>query len=268
MRQVDFYNGTYGNFSEEILAAVRRETFGEDIGQNSWLTVEELRIFLPWLGLKRRQHLLEVASGSGGPALFLARTLDCRVTGIDINEQGIAAAKRQAKEAGLKSRVQFRVVDANQPLPFEPASFQAIICIDAINHFSDRLRLLRAWWEALKPGGRILYTDPVVVTGPISNEEISARSAIGFFLFMPPGENEQLLEQTGFQIIHTADATENTVRVSGRWYQARCRRQSDLVKLEGKEQFDQLQYFLSIVYRLSSERRLSRIVYVAEKHEV
>jgi SAM-dependent methyltransferase len=268
MRQVDFYDKTYGNFSEEILAAVRRETFGEDIGQNSWLTAEELRIFLPWLGLKRRQRLLEVASGSGGPALFLARTLDCRVTGIDINEQGIAAAKRQAQEAGLKNRVEFRFVDANQPLPFEPASFQAIICIDAINHFHDRLRVLQAWRQALKPGGRILYTDPVVVTGPVSSEEISVRSAIGFFLFMPPGENEQLLEQAGFQLIHMADATENAVRVSGRWYQARCRRQADLVRLEGQERFDQLQYFLSMVYRLSSERRLSRIVYVAEKQEV
>jgi SAM-dependent methyltransferase len=264
-QSVDFYSSTYGSFSDEILAAVRQETFGEDIGQNSWLTVEEFRIFLQWLGIKRRQRVLEVASGSGGPALFLARSLDCRVMGIDNNENGVATANRLAAAAGLKGRVQFRMADADKPLPFEPESFNAIICIDAINHLCDRLQVLQAWWRVLKPKGRLLFTDPIVVTGPVSNQEIAVRSAIGFFLFMPPGENEKLIEQAGFHLIHYADVTENVVRVSGRWYQARHHYQEQLIQIEGQEQFDNLQHFFSVVYLLSSERRLSRIVYVAEK---
>ena len=38
---VDLYNSTYGNFQEQVLAEIRRETYGEDIGQNSWITTDE-----------------------------------------------------------------------------------------------------------------------------------------------------------------------------------------------------------------------------------
>jgi hypothetical protein len=43
--QVDLYNSTYGNFQEQVLATVRREAFGEDIGQNSWITTDEYDTF-------------------------------------------------------------------------------------------------------------------------------------------------------------------------------------------------------------------------------
>ncbi len=39
----NFYNLTYGNFANPVLAEIRQETFGEDIGQNSWLTANEYR---------------------------------------------------------------------------------------------------------------------------------------------------------------------------------------------------------------------------------
>jgi hypothetical protein len=37
------------NFQTELYAQIRREAFGEDIGQNSWLTADELDRFLEWL---------------------------------------------------------------------------------------------------------------------------------------------------------------------------------------------------------------------------
>jgi protein-L-isoaspartate O-methyltransferase len=67
-QRVDLFDSTYGHFTQDVLAAIRRETFGPDIGQNSWLTVEEYDRFISWLKLQPEQHVLEVASGSGGPA--------------------------------------------------------------------------------------------------------------------------------------------------------------------------------------------------------
>jgi ubiquinone/menaquinone biosynthesis C-methylase UbiE len=62
-------------------------------------------------------------------------------------------------------RVSFQLVDAGQRLPFPDASFDALFCDDAINHLPDRARLFADWHRVLKPGGRLLFTDPVVVTG-------------------------------------------------------------------------------------------------------
>src|SRR5215216_8032207 len=123
--QVDLYNSTYGNFKEQVLAVVRQETYGEDIGQNSWITTEEYDTFYSWLNLSRADHILEVASGSGGPALYLAKKYNCRITGLDINKEGIKTANRAALEANI-SGVNFQSADVNQRLPFDDETFDAI----------------------------------------------------------------------------------------------------------------------------------------------
>jgi SAM-dependent methyltransferase len=262
---VDLYDSAYGNFTAAILEQVRREAFGEDIGQNSWLTADEYLRFFKWLELKSSSNVLEVACGSGNPALFMARTTGCQVTGIDNNENGIVTANKTAHAQGLDSRVRFRLADAGQPLPFEDELFDSIVCIDAINHLPNRPRVLAEWHRVLNSDGRILFTDPIVVTGVLSSEEIASRSSIGYFLFAPLGEDERLLKEAGFELVRCEDVTENEVTVSKRWHDARAKRRDDLLKIEGENRFDGLQRFLSVVYRLSSERRLSRFVFMARK---
>ena len=71
----NFYTLTYGNFAHPILAEIRQETYGEDIGQNSWLTADEYRHFIGWLKLNASSQVLDIGNGSGGPALFLGRTV-------------------------------------------------------------------------------------------------------------------------------------------------------------------------------------------------
>ncbi|HJU91482.1 MAG TPA: methyltransferase domain-containing protein, partial [Pyrinomonadaceae bacterium] len=115
--RVDLYE-SYSNFTEHVLAAIREETFGKDIGQNSWLTTDEYDRFISWLRLEPGQHVLEVASGSGGPSRYLALQTDCFVTGIDANESGVETTTQALTETDLKDRVTFKVADANGRLPF------------------------------------------------------------------------------------------------------------------------------------------------------
>jgi SAM-dependent methyltransferase len=261
---VDLYNSTYSNFKEQVLAEVRRETYGEDIGQNSWITAAEYDTFYSLLNLVPQPRVLEVASGSGGPALYLARKHGCRITGIDINEEGLNTA-RQAALASNIANADFQSADVDQRLPFDAETFDGIVCIDSMNHFRDRLGVLREWHRVLKAGGRILFTDPVVLTGPVSNEELAARSNIGFFLFVPLDVTERLVNEAGFHLLRRQDVTENIELTSGRWSAARQRHRDDLVQIEGEERFEGLQRFTAAVYKLTRERRLSRFVFVAEK---
>jgi SAM-dependent methyltransferase len=262
--QVDFFYNSYANFSGNVLAAVRAETFGRDIGQNSWLTAEEYDRFIDWLAITSSSHVLEVASGSGGPALYLARRTDCEVTGVDLNPYGVATAGHAITSAGV-SRVRFKMADANSTLPFADESFDALLCIDSMNHFPNRLQTLKEWRRVLRPGGRAVFTDPVVITGPVTNEELAQRSSIGVFLFVPGAFNEELIVKAGFRIVSQLDATENAALVSRRWREARLRFRDDLLRIEGKDRYDGVQDFLGAVHRLSSERRLSRIAYLVEK---
>lgn len=263
--RIDLFDSTYGHFSERVAEAVRRETFGTDIGQNSWTTIEEYDQILPWLELTPDHHVLEVASGSGGPALHLAGTIGCRITGLDSNAEGVATASGLAARSGQAERARFAVADANARLPFDDGSFDGIICIDALNHLPDRVAIFREWGRVLRPGGRALFTDPVVITGGVTNDELATRSSIGLFLFGPPGLNERCIAEAGLELVRLEDATANAALVSGRWHAARGRHRNVLLGIEGEERFAGLQKFFAAVHRLTSERRLSRMMYLARK---
>jgi len=47
-KRVDLFDSTYTHFTRQVLETIREETFGQDIGQNSWNTVEEYDRFLSW----------------------------------------------------------------------------------------------------------------------------------------------------------------------------------------------------------------------------
>ncbi len=265
-REVDLY-GAYSHFEAEVHARIRRKTFGEDFGQNSWTTAEEYRRWAKWLALDERSRVLEVASGSGGPAIFLTELCGSHVTGVDINAHGVAAAVQRAEAHGVADRVVFEVADASVSLPFPDRAFDAILCVDAANHFPDRLHVLREWHRVLEAAGKALFTDPVVVTGLVSNEEFATRSSIGHFLFAPPGVNERLIEEAGFELVRQEDATENEAAISKRWHDARAEDSDGLIQIEGEERYAKLQEFFSVVHRLASERRLSRFAYLGQKRE-
>lgn len=262
---VDLYNTAYGNLEMTALEQVRVETYGQDLGQSSWMTEDELRRFIAWLDLTANSHVLEVGCGSGGPALFVAGVTGARVTGIDINEHAMAAATKMAHDRGMEEQADFLQIDASLPLPFEEGTFDAIICVDAIIHMPGRPNVLAEWYRVLKGGGRALFTDSTVITGLLTKEEIATRGSIGYFLFAAPGEDERLLREAGFEVERADDVTENAALVARRWREARDRHREELLQVEDEATYEGLQRFLATVGQVSAERRLSRFVFVARK---
>lgn len=259
----DFYDAQYGHLAAGPQLAVRRDTYGEDLGQASWITLEEAREWFRLLELRSGKTALEVACGSGGVTCRMAADTGAVCVGIDINPFALEAAAR--RERGHSPRVSFSAADAGRRLPFRNDSFDAIFCNDSINHFPGRANVLREWHRVLRPEGRLLFTDPIVVTGQLTKDEIRARSSIGFFLFTPVGENERLLSETGFVVHEVRDVTDAVASVSRRWFDARAKRRDALVALEGERSFESVQQFLDVVHTLASERRLSRFAYRTSK---
>jgi SAM-dependent methyltransferase len=261
--EVELYNKHYGNIGAEAEIAVRRETWDEDVGQSSWITVAEAREWFRRLELRPGKSALEVACGSGGMTCQMAIETGATCTGVDINASGIEAATARARERRLE--VTFREVDAGQRLPFDDHSFDAIFCNDSINHFPARAKVFRDWHRVLRPGGRLLVIDPIVVTGQLTGDEMRDRSSIGYFVFTPLGHNERLLAECGFTVLETRDVTEAVATISRKWRVARAKLRDALVAVEGEDAFEGVQRFLDAVHTLSSERRLSRFMYLARK---
>ncbi len=262
--KADHY-ASYANFGEAVAAGVRREAFGEDYGQNGWQTAAELDLFISWLKLGPTTRLLDFACGAGGPALRIAERTGCSVTGLDVDPRAIAAAASLASQSPAGQRVRFLAGDGAERLPFEDESFDAIICIDAINHLPNRIAMLQEWRRIIHPGGLAVFTDPAVITDPVTGRDLAIRSSIGAFLFSPPGADESMLKACAFQLEAREDRTANMATSARGRLDARGRHAAELVAIEGQEAFDRQQIFFETTARLAEAAQLSRIAFLAKR---
>jgi SAM-dependent methyltransferase len=148
-------------------------------------------------------------------------------------------------------------VNASEPLPFPDPHFDAITCIDAIHHLPNRPLVIAKWAGLLKPGGRLLFSNPATVTGPLTSEEIAVRSSVGFLLFVPKDYDKNLIERYGLRLLVCRDVTASVAEVAEKRRAAREKRSTAVRKIEGDRTYDAQQNFLGMVARLAGELALS-----------
>jgi len=261
----DFYGAQYARFAGELAREMRREVYGVDLGQQGWRTLAEEALFAELLRCGPGRHVLDIACGSGGPSLALVERSGCHLTGIDVEAAAIAHAEAEAASRDLAGRASFIARDCGGRLPFADGAFDALLCVDAINHLVDRFATLREWARLLDRCGRLLFIDPLVLTGAVSQDELAIRASLGFYLVVPPGLNEKAIAAAGLTLLRYEDRTAAAAEIAGRWHDVRARRRDRLEKEEGPAFFAQRQRFLATTAELASSSRLSRILYAAEK---
>jgi ubiquinone/menaquinone biosynthesis C-methylase UbiE len=110
------------------------------------------------LQLSAKSRVLDVASGNGRSALFLAQRFGSEVVGLDYGKQNVEHANRDAAARGLATRVRFQYGDA-EALPFPDASFDAVVCECAFCTFPKKLLVAREFARVLCPGGHVGMSD-------------------------------------------------------------------------------------------------------------
>lgn len=258
------YDKLYEHFDSALMRQLRAEAYGQDIGQHSWVTAEELLGDIPKLKLSPESRLLDLGCGPAGPLTYISAQTKCHAVGLDVSANAIAAARTRAASLGLSEQITLQQVDLNEPLPFPDAHFHAVVSIDVILHLRDRAAIFREVARVLVPAGRFLFTDAGVITGAVSSEEIQRRTPHGYAEFVPPGVNEELLKRAGFRLIERSDRTPNLLRSAAGRLAARESHRIELEKLEGSPTFLQQQQYLQTVLALAQRAALSRFMYLAE----
>ena len=105
----------------------------------------------------------------------------------------------------------------------------------------------------------------MIITGILDSNELAIRTSIGYFLFVPQGENERLLIAAGLNVLAVEDRTSDLAVVARRRCEARADRTPALRRIEGDETFQGRQRFFDVVTRLALERRLGRFAYLPER---
>jgi len=137
--------------------------------------VEEMNYFelIAWLGIgsshpggfpatkqnldavevKPEEYVLDAGCGSGLTACHLAKTVGCKIMGIDINSQMIDKASQRAEKEGVSHLVKFKVADVYE-LPFEDDQFDVVIA-ESIAVFLNKVKVYQEFYRVLKPEGRV-----------------------------------------------------------------------------------------------------------------
>lgn len=98
--------------------------------------------------------ILDVASGTAGVAISLARRSRARIVGVDLTEQMLRRGKRNVADAGQADRIRL-VAGRGEQLPFPDASFDALTFTYLLRYVEDPQATLTELARVVKPGGRI-----------------------------------------------------------------------------------------------------------------
>lgn len=151
--------------------------------------------------------VLDVGSGVGGPARFLAATRGCRVTGVDLSEPFVEAARYLTERTGQSGQVSFQTASALE-LPFDDGSFDIVLLQHVAMNISDRTRLYRETRRVTKSHGRFATFD-VVSKGTEPHYPVPwARAAATSFLLTAAATREAI-EAAGFRALVWQDDTED-----------------------------------------------------------
>ncbi len=111
---------------------------------------------IEYTGIRRGQHVLDLACGVGDPALSIARLVgpEGSVLGVDVTTAMVEGARAHA-EAEELTNARFRTIDSELEPGVPDAAFDAVTCRHGLMYMPDPSAAVAAWVKALKPGGRL-----------------------------------------------------------------------------------------------------------------
>jgi ubiquinone/menaquinone biosynthesis C-methylase UbiE len=160
--------------------------------------------------LRRNSFVLDVAAGSGDPAVYIAQRLtEGGAVALDSSRSSLLLARRQADEMVLGPKLRFVHADVHQ-VPFSGSCFDRITCRFGIMFFGDVDTALKEMLRVLKSGGRVA----LLAWGPFEQPFFDStfgtilrlvrgasipEPARVMFRFATPGSIHAALGRTGFR---------------------------------------------------------------------
>jgi sarcosine/dimethylglycine N-methyltransferase len=196
----DIHVGIYDSPTEPIADASRR-------------TVQQMAQMLSRLGPEA--NIVDIGSGYGGSARWLAGEYGCRVSAVNLSEIENARGRQMVAAAGLDALVE--IIDGNfEVLPFNDGVFDFAWSQDAILHSGRREIVLQEVSRVLKSGGEFIFTDPMqandcppgVLQPVLDRIHLDSLASIDFY--------REVAQRVGFEVVEVVEMTAHLICHYGR----------------------------------------------------
>jgi SAM-dependent methyltransferase len=167
------------------------------------------------LSVASSDHILDIGSGIGGPARYVAHRFGCRVSGIDLTAEFCAVAQELTRLTGLADRVRVHEGTA-LAMPFASLSFEGAYSMNVAMNIADKDGLYREIRRVLKPDAWLVLSEAARGPGPAPDYPTPwANTAAASFL-ATPDETRRRLEADGFTVVSIRETTEQALAYGAR----------------------------------------------------
>lgn len=201
------------------------------------------------LGLGPGSRVLDVGSGIGGPARFLAHTTGCHVQALELQQSLHEIGLDLTRRCGLEAKVTHLCGDAlSYPLP--EASFDAVVSWLAILHIPDRPRLFARFARALRPGGGCYFED-LCMRAPFSPEdERDLRHVVYGITVTDIAGYADDLRRAGFCDVKATDLTSDWAPYAAKRLTAWQAGHAAYAQVHGEDAYRAQELFYTVIARL------------------
>jgi len=269
IKSMKLYNNVDRIFNElrEIGKSTSSTLLVEDLtkfDQLHYHGTDAIDIFIEKLEINEKTKILDVGSGMGGPARYIANQTGAEITAIELQSDQNNLAKDLTKKCGLSNKVNHICGDILD-YDFKNQTFDAVVSWLTLYHIANHEILLKKLFDLLNPNG-FFYAEDITSRINLSNTDRKEIKKEIYGMHLPYFDNYiSNLEQNGFKLIFSEDMSSSWTDFTKERIKKYNSEKERNIRVHGKEVYDSLNSFYNFVGQYFSNGKLGGIRVIAKK---
>ena len=269
IKSMKLYNNVDRIFNElrEIGKSTSSTLLVEDLtkfDQLHYHGTDAIDIFIEKVKINEKTKILDVGSGIGGPARYIANQTGAEITAIELQSDQNNLAKELTKKCGLSNKVNHICGDILD-YDFKNQTFDAVVSWLTLYHIDNHEILLKKLFDLLNPNG-LFYTEDISSRINLSNADRKEIKKEIYGIHLPYFDKYiSNLEQNGFKLIFGEDMSSSWTDFTKERIKKYNSEKERNIKVHGKEVYESLNSFYNFVGQYFSNGKLGGIRVIAKK---